>query len=100
MYVRPLVRQVGLAAALISTAAPALAGVAGTGTAVVDVNFRTEKLSVTATFANTPGDIPGVNLGTLDPFSATGVSISNVNAGTGASFRVPFENASDSFEAV
>src|SRR5262245_4088893 len=100
MQLRPFVRQVGLAAALVSTTAPALAGVAGTGTAVVDVDFRNEKLSVTATFGNTPGDLPGVDLGTLAPFSATGVAISNVNAGTGASFRVPFANASDSFEAV
>src|SRR5262245_3014038 len=81
-------------------AAPALAGVAGTGTATVMVNFITQKLAVTATFANQPGDLTGVNLGTLDPFSATGVSLSNVNVGTGASFKVPFANATESFRAV
>ena len=100
MHVRTHVGPVGLAAALLSMAAPALAGVAGIGTAVVDVNFITQKLSVTATFGNTPGDIPGVNLGTLDPFNATGVSLTNIDVLTGASFKVPFANASDSFRAV
>lgn len=102
MHLRTHVGPVGLAAALLSMAAPALAGVAGTGTSVVDVNFITQKLSVTATFGDTPGDIPGVNLGDLAPFTATGVSLTNINVLTGASFTVPFAtaNASDSFRAV
>jgi len=81
-------------------ASPVLAGVAGTGTAMVQVNFITQKLSVTATFANGARDLPAVNLGTLAQFSATGVSLSNINVGTGASFKVPFANATDSFRAV
>jgi hypothetical protein len=81
-------------------ASPVLAGVAGTGTATVQVNFITQKLSVMATFANGARDLPAVNLGTLAPFSATGVSLSNPNVATGASFKVPFANATDSFRAV
>ena len=79
--------------------APAMAGVAGTGTADVTVNFITQKLGVTATFANQAGDIPNVNLGTLKPFSATGVKLTNVDVLTGASFVVPFTDGTDSFEA-
>jgi len=65
-------------AALALGASPALAGVAGTGTAQVSVNFVTQKLGVTATFGHPPpGDLPGVDLGTLAPFGATGVALTN-----------------------
>ena len=102
MHARTLVGPVGLAASLLSMAVPALAGVAGTGTAHVNANFISKTLTVTATFGNTPGDIPGVNLGTLAPFTATGVSLTNIDVFTGASFKVPFATAnhSDSFRAV
>jgi hypothetical protein len=87
---------------LALVASPVLAGVAGTGTATVQVNFGTQKLSVMAAFASGVQDVGGtnVNLGTLAPFSATGVSLSNINVGTGASFKVPFADATDSFRAV
>src|SRR5262249_44988743 len=89
-----------LAGALVALAAtPAVAGVAGTGTASVQVNFISRKLGVTATFAHGSGDLPGVDLGTLAPFAATGVSLSNIDVLTGASFTVPFTNSTDSFEA-
>jgi hypothetical protein len=87
---------------LALAAAPAMAGVAGTGTAQVTVNFITQKLGITATFANQAGDIPNVNLGTLAPFSATDVKVTNVDVLTGGSFVVPFTNTpngTDSFTA-
>jgi hypothetical protein len=87
---------------LALAAAPAMAGVAGTGTAQVTVNFITQKLGVTATFANKAVDIPNVNLGTLAPFSATDVKVTDVDVLTGGSFVVPFTNApngTDSFTA-
>jgi hypothetical protein len=84
---------------LVLVGAPAMAGVAGMGTAEVTVNFITQKLGVTATFANQPGDIPNVNLGTLAPFSATGVKVSNVDVLTGGSFVAPFTNGTDAFTA-
>ena len=84
---------------LALAAAPAMAGVAGTGTAEVTVNFITQKLGVTATFANQGGDIPNVNLGTLAPFSATDVKLTDVDVLTGGSFVVPFTNGTDSFNA-
>ena len=65
-------------AALALGASPALAGVAGTGTAQISVNFVTQKLGVTATFGHPPpGDFPGVDLGTLAAFGATGVALTN-----------------------
>jgi hypothetical protein len=84
---------------LALAAAPAMAGVAGTGAADVMINLLTQKLTVTATFANQAGDIPNVNLGTLASFSATGVKLTNVDFGTGGSFAAPFTNGPDSFEA-
>jgi hypothetical protein len=71
-------------ALLVLGTAPALAGVAGTGTATVKVDFVAQKLGVNATFGNQPGDLQGVNLGTLAPFMATGVSLTNVDVLTGA----------------
>jgi len=59
-------------ALLALAAAPALAGVAGTGTATVKVDFVAQKLGVTATFDDGARDLQGVNLGTLAPFAATG----------------------------
>ena len=79
--------------------APAMAGVAGTGTAEVSIDLVHQKLGVTATFGNQAGDIPNVNLGTLRPFSAMGVKLTNVDFLTGASFVVPFTNGTDSFNA-
>src|SRR5262249_23683047 len=80
-------------------AAPALAGVAGKGTATVTVDFVHQKLGVTATFANQPGDLQNVNLVSLMPFMATGVSLTNVDVLTGASFMVPFTDPGNSFRA-
>ncbi len=92
---------VTLAGGLLAlAAAPARAAVAGTGTATVQVDLDFEELSVTATFADQVGDLPGVNLGTLAPFSALGVVLSTVNVGTGADFEVPFANGTDTFTAV
>jgi hypothetical protein len=88
-------------AALALGASPALAGVAGTGTAQVSMNFVTQKLDVTATFGHPPpGDLPGVDLGTLAPFSATGVALTNIDVGIGASFVVPLTNGMDHFQVL
>src|SRR5262245_986735 len=84
-------------ALLALAAAPALAGVAGTGTATVTVDFLNQKLGVTAAFANQPGDLQNVNLGTLPQFKATGVSLTNVDVLTGASFMVPFTGGANGF---
>lgn len=93
--------RAGLGAALLALAvAPAAADVAGTGTANVQVNFVTQRLGITATFAAGPGDLPGVDLGTLAPFSASNVALRNVDVLTGASFAVPFANPGDAFTAV
>src|SRR5262249_38316846 len=85
---------------LALSAAPAMAGIAGTGTAEVSVNFITQKLGVTATFADQAGDIQGVNLGTLAPFMATDVKLSNADVRTGGSFVVPFANSTGCFEGA
>jgi hypothetical protein len=88
-------------AALAFGAAPALAGVAGTGTAKVSVNFVTQKLDVTATFGHPPpGDLTGVDLGTLAPFSATGVALTNIDLGIGASFALTLSNGMDHFQVL
>jgi hypothetical protein len=88
-------------AALAFGAAPGLAGVAGTGTAQVSVDFMTQNLGITATFRHAPpGDLPGVDLGTLAPFSATGVALTNIDVGVGASFVVPLTNGMDHFQVL
>jgi hypothetical protein len=91
------IRLCGVLLAL--AAAPAMAGVAGMGAAEVKIDLINQKLTVTATFADKPGDIPNVNLGTLAQFSATGVKLTNVDLGTGGSFVAPFTNGTNSFTA-
>lgn len=102
MYPFPRRRIAGVAGVLLALGAvPALAGVAGTGTAEVAISLNSQTLAVTADFASQPGDLPGnVNLGVLDPFEAGNVALSNVNFGTGASFSIPFTSPTDSFRAV
>src|SRR5262249_26447278 len=84
---------------LALSAAPAMAGIAGTGTAEGSVHFSAQKLGVTPTCADQAGDIQGVNLGPLAPFMATDVKLSNADVRTGGSFVVPFANSTSSFEA-
>jgi hypothetical protein len=78
---------------------PASASTAGTGTATVTVNLIAKTVSVSAVFDSATYDL-GVNLGPVGTVNATSIGLTNVNIATGASFSVPFSNASNSFTAV
>jgi hypothetical protein len=79
MHAQGRLMLVGCAvAALALGASPALASVAGTGTAQVSVNFVTQKPGRHRhPRAPAAGKLHGVDLGTLAPFGATGVALTN-----------------------
>ncbi len=79
---------------------------AGTGTVNVTVTVNAlhssqSNLSISATFDDATYDL-GVDLGPVGTVSANSVALTNVNilALNGASFDVPFANASNNFHAV
>jgi hypothetical protein len=90
---------VNLALVLALPGGRAEALTAGSGTATVTVNLIQQTLGITATFDSATYDL-GVNLGPVGTMTAPTVGLDDVNPSTGASFLVPFENPSNSFDAV